>query len=535
MPRGSSYRGGEIMRKRIIVAGSGGAGLTAAIAAAKKGAEVLLLSKTSCAAGSCTAYSGGMFSLASGSVTPEEHFKKVIEVGRSAGDPELVRTLSEHCEASLRTLSDWGITMKIGEGRAHVRASAPSEIMGGAGMTGELCALARAEGVKILENCAATRILSAGGRVEGLEWVDWKTGREWRSCASAVILATGGGGAIYSRTDNPYRMTGDGYAMALEAGLDLADMEYVQFYPLGWKDPAFPVWMVGLTAMDYIPVTDGKGREFLKEAILSWGLSSGKEANYFARDRCASFLARHEKDGGKTYLHIEKLADDMLSLPDLRVSLMVDLPPRRRMRPVEVSPIQHYFTGGVPIDSEGRTSLPGLYACGEVTAGVDGASRMGGNALTNIVTFGLRAGGAAAEEGASAPGGGPEKIAGPNLALLLTGDDRPGKAREDLKGIVQEGLGPCRSGEGLVRCIDALEEWKSANRAFRADSSMDLLHALEMKGMIATAEGVARAAMLREESRGVHFREDFPSEIEEQRGTISVSLRGGVLTASREE
>ena len=110
------------MKKRVIVIGSGGAGLTAAVAAAKAGAEVVLLSKTTCAVGSCTAYSGGMFSLASGSVSPDDHFKRVMDVGRGAGDPGLVRTLSEHCEASLRTLSDWGVTIRIKDGEAHVRA-----------------------------------------------------------------------------------------------------------------------------------------------------------------------------------------------------------------------------------------------------------------------------------------------------------------------------------------------------------------------------------------------------------------------------
>lgn len=519
------------MKKRVIVIGSGGAGLTAAVSAVKSGAEVLLLSKTSCAVGSCTAFSGGMFSLAAGSVTPEDHFKKVTEVGRGAGDPALVRVLAENCGPALRTLSDWGVTVRITDGRADVRASAPSEIMGGGGMTAELCAIARSEGVKILENCVAARLLAAGGRAEGVEWVDWKTGQTWRSPASAVVLATGGGGAIYSRTDNPRRMTGDGYAMALEAGLALADMEYVQFYPIGWKDPEFPVWMVGLTAIDHIPLTDGQGREFLKEAILSWGLSSGKEANYLARDKCAAFLALHEQRGGRALLHLERLTDEMLKLSDLRVSLMLDLPPERRARPVKVSPIQHYFTGGAPIDCEGRTALPGLYACGEVTAGVDGASRMGGNALANIVTFGMIAGRAAAEERAQALGG-PEKT-GADPALLK-GEILPGRAADELRAIVQNGLGPCRTREGILRCLEALGEWKAGNRSFRADTPMDLLHALEMKGMALTAEGVARAALLREESRGVHFREDFPVERDGQAGRILVRADRDRLFAGRD-
>lgn len=226
------------MKKRIIVVGAGGAGLTAALAAAEKGGEVWLLSKTAAHDGSCTAYSGGLFSLASGRVSPEDHYNRIMETGRGVNDPGLVRVLAETSEASLRTLAEWGVTIKINDsGHASVRKSAPSDIMGGGGMTRELASLAREKGVLILENCAATRILAADGRAEGLEWVDWKTGKSFRASASAVILATGGGGRIYSRTDNPARMTGDGYALALEAGLDLVDMEYVQFYPMGWDDP----------------------------------------------------------------------------------------------------------------------------------------------------------------------------------------------------------------------------------------------------------------------------------------------------------
>lgn len=523
------------MKKRIIVVGAGGAGLTAAVEAAKRGAEVLLLSKTACGDSNCTAYSGGLFSLSSGTVTPEDHFRRIVETGRGVNDRKLVRMLADESEKTLRTLAEWGVTLKINaSGHATVRKSAPSEIMGGGGLTRELAALAKAEGVSILENCVATKILAGERGVEGLEWVNWKTGKKYGAPASAVILAAGGGGRIYSRTDNPARMTGDGYALALEAGLDLVDMEYVQFYPLGWKDPAYPLWMVGLTILDYIPVTNENGREFLREAILSWGLSSGKEANYFARDRSAIFLSRHERQGGKTLLHLESLGEEMLTIPDVRVSLMVDLPPERRTRPVELSPIQHYFTGGVPIDTEGRTALPGLYACGEVTGGVDGASRMGGNALTNIVTFGLRAGRFSAEEVTEGTNGDVSELRADLPLPAPEGEIRPREARELLQAIVQEGLGPCRSGDGLRRCLEALEEWKASCPSLKADDSTDLLHALEMKGLSWTAEAVARAALLREESRGVHYRDDFPEEREEWTSRILVSSKNGKLSVMRE-
>lgn len=524
------------MKKRVIVIGAGGAGLTAAVAAAKEGAEVILLAKTGPGNASCTAYSGGFFSLASGSVSPEDHLRQVLETGREVSDGNLLRTLAFECEGALRTLHSWGVAIQINNsGRGSVRKSAPSEIMGGAGMTGELTRIAKAEGVSILPDCAATRLLIGEKGVEGAEWVEWKTGKA-RSCsASAVILATGGGGRIYTRTDNPARMTGDGYSLALESGLGLVDMEYVQFYPLGWKTQGYPVWMVGLTILDYIPVTDGAGREFLKEAILSWGFSSGKEANYFGRDKTAIFLSRHEKNGEKAFLHIEKLSEEMLSNPDVRSSIMLDIPAHRRTAPVEVSPVQHYFSGGIPIDGEGRTDLPGLYACGEVTGGVDGASRMGGNALTNIVTFGLRAGRAAAAEAVPC-GGEMSQIAMPPLYFpVREGGTSPSEARERLRAICSKGLGPCRNAGELRSCIEEIGEWKSGTGPLAVKTPLDLLHALEMKGLAVTAQAVAAGALTREESRGVHFREDFPEECPGWKKRIRISLEKDTFSAVRED
>lgn len=524
------------MKKRVIVIGAGGAGLTAAAAAAKDGADVVLLAKTGPGNASCTAYSGGFFSLASGSVSPEDHLKQVFETGREVSDGDLLRTLAFECEGALRTLCSWGVAMKINNfGRAAVRVSSPSEIMGGAGMTSELTRIAKAEGVSILSDCAATRLLIGDKGVEGVEWVEWRTGKARSCAASAVILATGGGGRIYTRTDNPARMTGDGYALALESGLGLVDMEYVQFYPLGWKTPGYPVWMVGLGILDYIPVTDGTGREFLKETILSWGFSSGKEANYFGRDKTAIFLSRHEKNGGKTLLHVEKLSEEMLSNPDVRSSIMLDIPAHRRTAPVESSPVQHYFSGGIPIDGEGRTDLPGLYACGEVTGGVDGASRMGGNALTNIVTFGLRAGRAAAAE-ASLCEDEMKQINMPPLYFPVhDGGMPPAEARDRLRAICSKGLGPCRNAGELRSCIEEIGKWKSGTGPLAVKTSLDLLHVLEMKGLAVTAQAVAAGALTREESRGVHFREDFPEECPGWKKRIRISLEKDTFSAVRED
>ena len=522
------------MKERdIIVIGAGGAGLTAAIAAREKGAEVLLLSKTGAGDANCTALSGGLFSLAVGQVSPEEHFLRLREIGKFVNEPELVDILARRSEESLLRLKGLGVTIKIHSGgHATVRDSAPSEIAGGAGFTRELAALARKMGVKIIENSVATRLLLEDGGAAGVEWIDWKTGKGYRKKASSVLLASGGGGRIYPRTDNPARMTGDGYSLALEAGLDLVDMEYVQFYPIGWNQKGYPLWMIGLDILDFLPITDEHGSEYLLEALRSWGIKSGREANIVGRDKTAILLDRHEREGGTTLLHLEKLREEDLHDPYIMRSLMVDLPPQKRRAPVQVSPIQHYFSGGIPIDGDGRTALPGLFACGEVTGGVDGASRMGGNALTNIVTFGFRAGLAAAEDSFS--GRGCAEVLPFDPALPKSSPERgdvPADVRRALNDAVAKGLGPCRTGEGIARCLEELAGIEERRHSLKVNTSMDLLHALEMKGLFATAISVAAAALLREESRGVQYREDFPGERPEWKRQILCRKTGERISA----
>lgn len=522
------------MKERdVIVIGAGGAGLTAALAAREKGAEVLLLSKTGAGDANCTAMSGGLFSLAAGRISPEEHFVSLRKIGKFVNEPELVDILASRSEESLLRLKTLGITINIySGGRASVRDTAPSEVAGGAGFTRELAALAREMGVKIIENAVATRLLLEDGGAAGVEWIDWKTGKGYRKKASSVILASGGGGRIYPRTGNPARMTGDGYSLALDAGLDLVDMEYVQFYPLGWNQKGYPLWMIGLDILDFIPVTNEHGDEYVLDAIRSWGIKSGREANIVARDTTAILLDLHERKGGATFLHLEKLREEDLHDPYIMMSLKIDLPPEKRAEPVKVSPLQHYFSGGIPIDGEGRTALPGLYACGEVTGGVDGASRMGGNALTNIVTFGFRAGSAAAEEPFSGRGSSEMLSFDPSFQNFSSeSGEVPAEVRRVLGEAVERGLGLCRSGEGIARCLDEIAGVEERGRTLKVNTSIDLLHALEMEGLFATAKSVGAAALLREESRGVQYREDFPGERPEWKRQILCGKKNGIITA----
>lgn len=502
----------------------------AAIAARQTGATVVLLSKTSAGLGGCTAYAGGGFTLAAGKVSPAEHRAQTWEIGRHVNQEQLLNLFSRDGEQALRELADWGVTIAIGDGHATVRGSAPKPIMGGAGFTKELAQIARAAGVQIVENVVVTKLLLGDGQVQGVQMTDWQTSEEITVAAGAVILATGGAGQIYQRTDNPSRVTGDGYALALEAGLPLMDMEFVQFYPLGWAEPNFPKWMIGLPILDHAQVTDQNGDEFLLDAIHSWGLKNGREANLYARDRSAQLVGRKWYEGGQVHLHLEEVDDlgwQHPSMQDLLAFYPAGVSPAD-YGPVRVAPIEHYFTGGVVIDTDGRTAIPGLYACGEVTGGVDGASRIGGNALTNIVTFGLRAGRAAAAERHAAG-----EVAPTRAMVAASNGADPDQLRQAIKRVAEAGAGPVRHAAGMTKAIAELEELAPKLRQARVQSARDRLLALELPGLWMSARAVLQAALSREESRGVHFRTDFPEELPEWQRNILVSWQDGKMVSKQ--
>ena len=484
----------------VVIIGSGGAGLTAAIAARRAGADVMVISKTAVAVASCTAYSAGLFSLACGDVSPRDQYEKLLKTGYRLNDRALLETLTEESCAALEEIASLGVTLEFQKGRASARATAKNELMGGSGLVEQLVRIAKECGVKFIEWSVAREIFTCGGRARGVSVTNWRGRRSLALPADAVVLATGGAGRIYSHTDNPERMTGDGYALALAAGLKLRDMEFVQFYPVGWAQENFPMWMADTTLGDFIRVTDAEGGEFLPDAYREWGVKDGKECNYFARDKLSLLLARKDREGG-VFAHIEETPAALWDDPGFLYALTL---PREffmgRKEPLRIAPLEHYFCGGVEIGTSGETGVEGLYACGEVTGGIDGANRMGGNALAHIVTFGLRAGRAAAKHPHEMPKEFPAREAGE----LLSADGRPvAEIRRELQRKAWQSIGPIRRADEISDFLLHIESIKKEK--IKAATPQEYLLAMEMPGLTASAEAVAKAALARKESVGAHY------------------------------
>lgn len=501
----------------VVVVGGGGAALCAALAAAEEGARVLVLSKTPLGLANSSAVSGGGFTLGVGGFAPEKHKAKTLETGRWINNSALVDILVAEGPQAVLGLARYGVKLDVEKGLASVAKYAKREIVAGTAFTLPLAQAVRERGVAVEERAAVTEFLLASGRCVGLAYLDQTSGKVERVAARAVVVATGGAGQLFARTDNPAGTTGDGYALLYRAGATLKDMEFVQFFPLGFAAPELPGWYIPLALADEVPLTNSRGEEFLRKKLPEWGLKSAAGAERYARDRSAQAVAREIASGETVYLHLNRLPEKWWQgtlVADLRriASSKTDL----RREPVAVAPTQHFFCGGVAIGTTGETEIPGVFACGEVAAGIHGASRVGGNALTEVVVFGRRAGKAAARYAREAPCPAALPPAGDTERRLRRWQagqgPRPAELTRRLQRLADARLGVLRTKEGLEKAIHELEELAAEVRDVAAREPKEMRAALETENLIVTGLLVAFAALLREESRGNHCREDCPKE-----------------------
>jgi succinate dehydrogenase / fumarate reductase, flavoprotein subunit len=546
----------------VLVIGSGAAGMYAAIEASRGGARVFLIDRSLIGRGGATVMAQMTVAVALGEEVPDaprHHYDDTIAAGRGLCDERLTRLLCEEAPACIRELDAWGvgwarkdnhITATTAPGHDRARCVYVDFINTGPAVSKTLrTVMARNKDIgKAGDICITDLVAGSDGEIAGA--VGWHvgSGAPVLIAAKATVLATGGLTRIYRRNSASLNMGGDGYALALRAGASLIDMEFVQFFPIGHLAPR----LVGMDPIMWDPFRYKLGGRLLngrmEEFTSRYG--SDEDGKYVLPRDLATYAIFNEVEAGRgsphggAYLSFEHCSAAALRAAfgpviDRLGANNIDL---TRM-PVEVAPIAHYHMGGVVADAQMQTQLPGLFAAGEVVGGANGANRLSGNAITEALVFGRRAGRSAAARA--------KTIARADLrqqdaraALDLVGDDS-GAGRDlntaamiaRLQAIMADDVGPFRTASKLDRALagiaalaDELGE-RPPRLAGATDAGFDLqrLEWFDLRNMLVVARAVAQSALARTESRGAHQREDFPQMLPAWLRHQRVRLAGGAL------
>ena len=564
----------------VLIIGAGGAGLSAAIAASQdRKTRVGLVCKSLLGKAHTVMAEGGM-AAALGNVDARDHWKihfrdtmrggKFLNVWRMAElhakiAPERVRLLEEWGAVFDRTKSGLINQRNFGGHRyprlAHVGDRTGLE------MIRTLQDYGIHQGIEAYMECTALDLLkNEKDEVCGVVCMWRETGTFTIFKAKSIIFATGGGGKAWEVTSNSWEYTGDGYALAYEAGAELMDLEFSQFHPTGM---VWPLSVKGILVTESVRGEGGillnsEGTRFMFNYIperfrsetadtdeeaarwLAGDLNARRPPELLTRDVVARAINEEVKAGrgskhGGAYLNIatQRSAEDIKKkLPSMYHQFKVLAELDITKEPMEVGPTCHYFMGGIRVDADTTMStVPGLFACGECAAGMHGANRLGGNSLSDLLVFGYLAGKNASEYAKNKVTHSEideEQVSKiiQNATDILNRESgaNPYLLHEQLENNMQINVGIIRSKDELEKGISQLEKIKDDYKNVKAKGTSQFNpgwhEALGLRNLLITAEAVARAAILREESRGAHTRSDFPGEQKEWLNYNIISRKG---------
>ena len=524
---------GWTARADVIVVGSGVAGLTAALRARAIGRTVLLVTKAQVNEGSTRWAQGGIAAALADDDSPEDHLHDTLVAGVGLCDEEAVRILVTEGPAAVRELIQTGARFDRDESGAialtreggHLRdriAHAGGDATGAEISRALVAAVREDPAIEVVENALAIDLLlDRRGRAQGVTLHVMGSGQRdgvGAGLAPTVILATGGFGQVFGQTTNPYVSTGDGVALALRAGADIADLEFVQFHPtVMWLGPHAqgqqPLVSEAVRGEGAV-LLDADGRRFME--------GQHPLADLAPRDVVAKAIMRRMREEGSTHVWLDGRmlgADTWLQ----RFPTILESCRARGIDPatdlIPVAPAQHYVSGGVRTDLWGRASIRGLYACGEVACtGVHGANRLASNSLLEGLVFARRIISAVREDEVEVAD-----------AVPRTGDDGlvPHAVRRSMQQVMDADAGVLRSAESLSHAAQRLGAVGEAGEA--SPSTEDW----ETTNLHQIATVLVRQALIREETRGSHWREDFP-ERDDMRWRVRLVTRvnddGGMST-----
>jgi succinate dehydrogenase / fumarate reductase flavoprotein subunit len=570
----------------VLVIGAGGAGLRAAIEASAEGARVGLVCKSLLGKAHTVMAEGGI-AAALANVDERDswkvHFADTLRGGQYLNDWRMAELHAKEAPARVRELEAWGALFdRTRDGRilqrnfgghryprlAHVGDRTGLE------MIRTLQDHGVHQGVDVHMECTVVTLLKEGERVVAAFGYDSERGRFHLFRAKAFILACGGIGRAYKITSNSWEYTGDGHALAYDAGADLLDMEFVQFHPTGM---IWPPSVCGILVTEGVRGDGGilfnrERKRFMFDDIPEnyrpttadteeegWRYTQGdrnarRPPELLTRDHVARCIMREVKAGrgsphGGVFLDISWIKAKRSDAPEYIKKKLPSMYHQFKQlagiditqEPMEVGPTTHYMMGGVRVDADTQMStVPGLFAVGETGAGLHGANRLGGNSLSDLLVFGQRAGAFAAKfarenrlgavdaEAAAAA----ERAALAPFADGGAGGDAesPYRLQQELQEMMQDLVGIVRRNDDLVRALDGIERLRERARRVRVDGNRQYnpgWHtALALRNMLTVAEAITRPAIERRESRGAHFRDDHPAK-DPALGTFNLVVRRG--------
>lgn len=546
----------------VLIIGAGGAGIYAALEASRAGASVILLDRSLIGRGGATVMAQMTVAVALGEKTPDHwshHYADTLAAGRGLCDENLARILCEDGPLRIREMDQWKVGWaRDGERIAQVHAPGhdrPRCVYVDVLATGPAVSrtlrtqLNLHPEIRRIGDVVVVDIVTRDGAACGAVGLHLPTGEIVTLAAKSVIIATGGLTRLYARNSASSNMGGDGYALALRAGAELVDMEFVQFFPIGHLAPR----LIGMDPIMWDPFRYKLGGRLLnadrKEFEETYASQDNRsDGTYILTRDNATYAITKEVEAGRgspaggVWLSFEHIPEAELRrafgpVIDRLAKNGIDL----GKQCVEVAPMAHYHMGGVRVDTRFETRIKNLFACGEAIGGANGANRLSGNAITEALVFGARAGAEAArvaEHGAQAWS---DAAAAPTIDMLRAGRKagEANLAREvvDLQALMSRDVGPFRTQEKLERALARLEVMarEIGETPMRGVDKFDtvLLDWLDLRNMLLVARAVTTPAIARTESRGAHQREDF--ERMDERWTVNqvLTLAGDRLALER--
>jgi succinate dehydrogenase / fumarate reductase flavoprotein subunit len=577
----------------VLVVGAGGAGLRAAIEASAAGASVGLVCKSLLGKAHTVMAEGGI-AAALAYVDDRDswkvHFADTMRGGQYVNNWRMAELHAKEAPDRVRELEAWGAMFdRTTDGRilqrnfgghryprlAHVGDRTGLE------MIRTLQDHGIHQGIDVHMECTITRLIKDGDRVVGAFGYERERGRFRLFRARAVVLATGGIGRAFKITSNSWEYTGDGHTLAYDAGAELMDMEFVQFHPTGM---VWPPSVRGILVTEGVRGEGGvlrnnKQRRFMFDDIPElyrpqtadneeegWRYTQGDKSarrppELLTRDHVSRCIVREIKEGrgsphGGVFLDISWIKE---RLPNAAEHIRKKLPSMYHQfkqladiditrEPMEVGPTTHYIMGGVKVDGDTQmSSVPGLFAAGECAAGINGANRLGGNSLSDLLVFGKRAGEFAAKFAREQPAGEIDIRQLDDAARMAlepfergTSGEGPYQVQYALQDMMQDLVGIVRNESEMRRALDGLARLNERAMAVGVGGHREYnpgWHAaLDLHNLLKVSEAITRSALERRESRGGHYREDYPDK-DPAFGSVNITVRkepDGSMTVSRQ-